>query len=959
MFHSANRVVLHVLRRLSTAIVMLAVMLQVAASANAQSSDLDQKVELVFSQMPVEDRVGQLFLVTYYGSNLDSDSEIMRLVKLYRVGGVVISVQNDNFNDSASLPEQTYAISSRLQTALADRTPSQSGSVPPVASRPGPYVPLFVGVEQGVPTGKFQNTLPGLTNVPSSMALGATWDPLLAEATGSIVGQDLSALGVNLLLGPSADVVEVPQPFVSGDLGTQVFGGEPYWVSKFASAYVKGVHVGSLGHVAVVARHFPGHGAADRVASVEVPTIRRSLDQLAQFDLIPFFVITGQAPDALSSVDGLTTGHISYRGFQGDNPRVQTRPISLDQQALQALLKLDSIATWRSNGGLLITDSLGQVGVRRLYELQDGIFPNRRIAQDALLAGNDMLYLHEFGVDPRSDQTATVVDTIDYFVQSYDRDPAFKSRVDDAVRRILKKKLALYDNWNLQSGVVPPKVGILTVGNQTEETFRVAQNAITLISPSIPDGLSSPRSGDRVVIFTDVRAVSLCSICIERPAIAVNDLQLAITRLYGPQGSAVGLDSIQSYSFQQLANYLQVGPQFSGGADATPIPDNLTVALRTADWIVFVMQDVTPGVYGSDVVKQFLAVPPVAADTQIVVMAMGAPYYLDSTEVSKLAAYYALYDSSQAFVDVAARALFAGASFAGSSPVSISGIGYNILDVTLPSAEQVIKLNLQADTKVASALATQTATPDLNLRLNDKVIISTGIIIDKNGHPVPDGTPVEFVLNYTTQSLRDTIPATTQSGIASASLLLTKVGELKVTAQANEARQSDTVTITISDTGPATISVESPDVSPTPPPLPTSTPEITATPAGGEPQPTPKRVTFRDLMIAVFGLTIIGAGAFSFGRARRGMNFGLMLALPGLILGLVGYNYYSLLMPGANAWRGLVSDFWGAATATWALAVIGVGFAWVLINRSDRGVSLLLTRRDRRQNKSGQKSDKK
>ncbi len=70
---------------------------------------------------------------------------------------------------------------------------------------------------------------------------------MLAEEAGRVAGQELAALGFNLLLGPSADVVQVPQPYTAGDLGTRVFGGEPFWVSQMTVAYVRGVHEGSGG----------------------------------------------------------------------------------------------------------------------------------------------------------------------------------------------------------------------------------------------------------------------------------------------------------------------------------------------------------------------------------------------------------------------------------------------------------------------------------------------------------------------------------------------------------------------------------------------------------------------------------------------------------------------------------------------------------------------------------------
>jgi beta-N-acetylhexosaminidase len=68
-------------------------------------------------------------------------------------------------------------------------------------------------------------------------------------------------------------------------LGTHVFGGDPYWTGVMGRAYVEGVRAGAENRLAVVARSFPGKGSSDRSVDVEVPTVRRSLEQLKQIEL--------------------------------------------------------------------------------------------------------------------------------------------------------------------------------------------------------------------------------------------------------------------------------------------------------------------------------------------------------------------------------------------------------------------------------------------------------------------------------------------------------------------------------------------------------------------------------------------------------------------------------------------------------------------------------------------------
>ncbi len=697
--------------------------------------------------------------------------------------------------------------------------------------------------------------------------------------------------------------------------------------------------------------------------------------------------MTGDATDPFETADGLLTGHIRYQGFQGDNPRLLTRPISLDPQAMQALLRLDPIASWRNEGGLIVSDALGLRGVRRFYDPQETTFPNRRIAQDAFLAGNDLLYVGDFGTNPPVDQTETVINTIEFFVQSYKEDPNFQARVDESVRRIIRKKLDLYGGQFAVQSVVPPASGLEDLVSQREVTFTVAQNALTLLSPNQADLLTSPQSGENIVIFTDTRMVSQCSSCEPYSLMETDALQSAILRSYGPAGSGlVTVNTIRSFSFDELDDWLVYGPPpetlpddtgqgetpevddsaVEEGADAadsgdvtetadagetiglnntTPEPDEIYTSLLSADWIVFVMLDFNTDIPSSSVVKRFLSESPVSTDTQIVVMSMAAPYYLDSTEVGKLAAYYALYGYTDPFIDVAARALFQGVPLNGASPVSVSAINYDILEATSPAPTQVIPLSVTLEPPTNEIVPTPTADQALEVRRGDTLFLTAGTIVDHNGHPVPDGTPVEFVFNYVGQGLRDTSPVTTVDGIARIQQVLDRPGNLEITVQSGPAQTSISYEFTIpedpADPGVGRIAVptaaaaaESPEPTETPvtPTEAISTPEITPTKVNGDGDE--KNVNFGDLFLSLFGLIGLGGIIFVAGVIRHDVNYGLLLALPSVGLGLFSYNYYAMLLPGAHKWQALFGEDWSASIATWFGTLVGLGltllalYAW-------------------------------
>ncbi len=446
----------------------------------------EDQASALLAKMTPEEKVGQLFLVTYKGTDVGAGTDIADLVTNHHVGGVVLLAKNGNVVDqrqaSDSPPRQVFLQIRQLQQDLWEyaqlsQVNSNTGqSFSPV------YIPLFTGIQQegdGYPNDQI---LHGLTPLPNEMALGATWSPDLAAQVGDILGKELSILGINLLLGPSLDVLESPQLELTNSLGTRAFGGDPYWVGLLGRAYISGVHEGSSGKVAVVAKHFPGHGSSDRLPEEEVATVRKSLDELKSFDLAPFFAVTGNSPSPEETTDALLTSHIRYQGLQG-NIRSTTRPVSFDPQALSLLMSLPELSAWRQNGGVMVSEDLGSLAVRRFYDLTSQTFDARRVALNAFLAGNDLLYISDFSSADDTNSTNSAIRTLDFFAQKYHEDSAFAQRVDGSVLRILTLKSRLYKNFTL-SNVLADENALDQLGTSSQVTFDVARKAATLISPT-------------------------------------------------------------------------------------------------------------------------------------------------------------------------------------------------------------------------------------------------------------------------------------------------------------------------------------------------------------------------------------------------------------------------------------------------------------------------------------------
>ncbi len=814
------------------------------ASAHAQgetpglSAEEQIILEMLQRMSPLE-KAGQLMLVTFNGTDVSENSEIIELIQDYHIGGVVLSTKNENFTD-VDAAQATQA----LITALQESAYQKSLGLPATGHlKDGEpvYIPLYVAHLHAQADNHSERLLPALNNLPSEMTLGASWSPELSNAIGQIYGAELSSLGFNLFLGPNLDLIDTSDTSKGIFTGTSSFGANPYWVGKIANAFVGGIHTGSNNRMAVVATHFPGLGGADRPINQEVSTIQRSLDQLVQNELAPFLALTGASHDA-TTVDGVMTSHIRFQGLQG-NVLSTTKPVSFDPIALQQLFSVPPLNTWQANGGLTVSDSLGNPAVRSFFDPTGLSFDAPAIARTAFLAGNDILYLDNFATSIYESQTETIKRTISFFAQKYQEDTVFAQRVDESVGKILKNKLGLYDSFSLKN-VISDTESEAQDQPLNQLNLEIARESLTLLAPK-EDYLNTifnegPRTTDYITVFSDTRSVLPCETCSRINTLGVDDFKNTLLGLYGSQGTNQIVDyRINSYTFAQLSDFLNDVENEKSSY--------LEEHLKRARWIIFNVQNLSSEIPSSSALKHLLADHAnLLRDKMVIVFAYRAPFYLDSTEVSKLTAYYGLFTPSKASLELAARVLMHEARAKSALPYSLPAVAYDLQYQLAPDPKQIINLDLVTDTvpvnpDLATPLATDTIigpevtqTPVPLFRLGEAVRIQAGPILDRNGNIVPDGTLTKFTIKMVSDALILALPeATTVNGYATIEYRVEREGIFAVTASTGEASTSATLILTTQG-GLAEIIMPTS----TPMPEPSRTPEPTPTP-----QPTPAPVS--------------------------------------------------------------------------------------------------------------------
>ena len=271
-------------------------------------------------------------IVGLEGQRLSADEK--RLLAEHPFAGVILF--DRNVSDARRLMELTREVRSIFRELR--------GTVPLIAADHEGGVISVLARAIGVP--------------PTQMAAARTGERSLCERLFAENARRMRAAGVNMLLGPVADVnSERLNPVI----GTRSFGEDAGAVSSLVSAAVSAARREG---VLTCIKHFPGHGASSVDSHLALPVLGATLEELKERDIPPF------ASGIKAGAETVMIGHIAPRG--------RTLPASLDPDIIGGLLR-DELAF----DGVAMTDALEMEGVK-VAGLGD-------VCARALEAGNDIL----------------------------------------------------------------------------------------------------------------------------------------------------------------------------------------------------------------------------------------------------------------------------------------------------------------------------------------------------------------------------------------------------------------------------------------------------------------------------------------------------------------------------------------------------------------------------------------
>ncbi|HXR65563.1 MAG TPA: glycoside hydrolase family 3 N-terminal domain-containing protein [Ktedonobacteraceae bacterium] len=117
------------------------------------------------------------------------------------------------------------------------------------------------------------DSMRGVTAFPAPVAGAASWDTALMHQYGQALGGEEAGKGANVVLGPTVNILRVPQ----WGRSFESFGEDPYLSGQLAAADVQGIQ--SQGVIATV-KHYAANNQEDNRGGVSANVDERTLHEI-------------------------------------------------------------------------------------------------------------------------------------------------------------------------------------------------------------------------------------------------------------------------------------------------------------------------------------------------------------------------------------------------------------------------------------------------------------------------------------------------------------------------------------------------------------------------------------------------------------------------------------------------------------------------------------------------------
>ncbi|WHE06847.1 beta-N-acetylhexosaminidase [Thermoanaerobacterium thermosaccharolyticum] len=371
--------------------------------------------------MTLDEKIGQMLMVGFHSD--EYDDHIDELVSKYKIGNIILFSRN---------VKEKYQLA-KLNRDIQDNVMKNT------------KIPAFIAIDQegGMVTRIYKDA----TYLPGNMAIAATNDIENAYLIGSIAGEELRALGININFAPVLDVNNNPYNPV---IGVRSYGENSDVVARFGINYIKGLQEKG---VIATAKHFPGHGDTSVDSHIDLPVVQHDKNRLYNVELYPFI-------NAIKNgVGAIMTAHILFPAFEDEK-----LPATLSYNILTNLLRLEL-----KFHGLIMTDCMEMNAIAKY-------FGTEKAAAIAVKAGADIVLI--------SHTKELQIGAFNEIKRAIESGDISLDRIDESVTRILnmKEKYHLFQKSHPDQDKLENTVGCI---EHVEIAKDVSRKSITLVKDEL------------------------------------------------------------------------------------------------------------------------------------------------------------------------------------------------------------------------------------------------------------------------------------------------------------------------------------------------------------------------------------------------------------------------------------------------------------------------------------------
>ncbi len=424
---------------------------QNALRTRGPERDNSQRIEALLKRMTLEEKVGQMtqlaigMVANGQNQNVQIDpAKLDKALVRYGVGSIL------NVSEQALTVDRWHEIINQIQESATRKTR------------------LGIPVIYGIDSIHGANYVQGATLFPQEIGMAATWNPELMKRGSEIAAMETRAAGIPWSFSPVLDIGRQPL----WPRFYETFGEDPYLAKVMGVAFVRGLEgsdVASQDHVAASLKHYMGYSlplsGRDRTPAWIPENYLREYS-LPTFDAA---VKAGAHTVMVNSaeINGIP-GHINHHILTD---------ILRDELGFKGFV----VSDWED--------------IKKLVTIWHVAATEKEATRMAVMAGIDMSMVpldYSFS---------------DNLIALVKEGAVPQSRIDEAVRRILKVKfeLGLFEN-SMPNAALKSKIGL---PESRQASLQAARESMTLLKNT--SGLL-PLAKDRKVLVTGPTADSLISL---------------------------------------------------------------------------------------------------------------------------------------------------------------------------------------------------------------------------------------------------------------------------------------------------------------------------------------------------------------------------------------------------------------------------------------------------------------